>query len=169
MKTDTCGQDLNKQNNNARTSNIFIHFSDVPAGMWREILSSDVLRRWRDFFYYTHNTVPSQTATFWMCLKFICQNVTRVSTRSSEKQLQVSLKWNILFSSNIHKNKKNKTVVTSTVNPLLSPPPPLPSQISPPFFRGKKVHKPPTLLRPHSPPLFTFYCQMLNCINQWQR
>ena len=33
MKKDTCGQDLNKQNNNARTSNIFVHFSDVPAGM----------------------------------------------------------------------------------------------------------------------------------------
>ena len=45
MKTDTCGQDLNKQNNNARTSNIFVHFSDVPAQMKREILSSDVLRR----------------------------------------------------------------------------------------------------------------------------
>ena len=36
---------LNKQNNNARTSNIFVHFSDVPAQMKREILSSDVLRR----------------------------------------------------------------------------------------------------------------------------
>ena len=35
----------NKQNNNARTSNIFVHFSDVPARMKGEILSSDVLRR----------------------------------------------------------------------------------------------------------------------------
>ena len=42
MKTDACGQGLNKQNHNARTSNIFVHFSDVPARMWREILSSDV-------------------------------------------------------------------------------------------------------------------------------
>ena len=42
MKTDACGQGLNKQNNNARTSNIFVHFSDVPVRMWREILSSDV-------------------------------------------------------------------------------------------------------------------------------
>ena len=64
MKTDTCGQGLNKQNNNARTSNIFVYFSDVPARMWREILSSDDLRRWRDLSYYAHNTVPSQTATF---------------------------------------------------------------------------------------------------------
>ena len=64
MKTDTCGQDLNKQNNNARTSNIFVHFSDVPTRMWREILSSDVLRRWRDAFYYTHTTVPSQNHIF---------------------------------------------------------------------------------------------------------
>ena len=54
----------NKQNNNARTSNIFVHFSDVPARMKREILSSDVLRRWRNFFYYTHTTVPSQNYIF---------------------------------------------------------------------------------------------------------
>ena len=33
MKTDACGQGLNKQNNNARTSNIFVHFSDVPTRM----------------------------------------------------------------------------------------------------------------------------------------
>ena len=64
MKTDTCGQGLNKQNNNALTSNIFVHFSDVPALMWREILSSDVLRRWRDVFYYIHTTVPSQNYIF---------------------------------------------------------------------------------------------------------
>ena len=64
MKTDTCGQDLNKQNNNARTSNIFVHFSDVPAQMKREILSSDVLRRWRNIFYNTHTTVPSQNYIF---------------------------------------------------------------------------------------------------------
>ena len=127
---------------------------------------------WLFLLHPYYGTLPK--LHFWMCLKFICQNVTRVSIRSSqrssEKQLQVSLKWNILFSSNIHKNQKNKTVVTSTVNPLLSPPPPLPSQISPPFFRGKKVHKPPpTLLRPPSPPLFTFYYQMLDCIDQSQR
>ena len=64
MKTDTCGQCLNKQNNNARTSNIFVHFSDVPTRMWREILSSDVLRRWRAVFYYTHTTVSSQNYIF---------------------------------------------------------------------------------------------------------
>ena len=94
--------------------------------MWREILSSDVLRRWRDFFYYTHNTVPSQTAKFFNVPEIYLPKCNARFKKSSEKQLQVSLKWNILFSSNIHKNKKNKTVVTSTVNPLLSPPPPSP-------------------------------------------
>ena len=64
MKTDTCGQCLNKQNNNARASNIFVHFSDVPTRMWHEILSSDVLRRCRAVFYYTHTTVPSQNYIF---------------------------------------------------------------------------------------------------------
>ena len=64
MKTDTRGQGLNEQNNNARTSNIFVQFSDVPARMWREIISSDVLRRWRDVFYHTHTTVPCQNYIF---------------------------------------------------------------------------------------------------------
>ena len=146
MKTDTCGQGLNKQNNNACTSNIFVHFSDFLTRMWREILSSDVLRHWRAVSYYTHTTVPSQNHIFDV-LKFICQNVTRVSIRSSqrssEKQLQVSLKWNILFSGNILKIKKNKTVVTCTANPphpLSNNPPPLflgeRKLISLPFFKA---------------------------------
>ena len=45
MKTDTCEQRLNKQDNNARASNIFVQVSDVRARIRREILSSDVLRR----------------------------------------------------------------------------------------------------------------------------
>ena len=168
MKTDTCGQGLiSKTTMHVHQTFLYIsltslHECDVK---FSQVTFYDVDVT---FFITPIIRYPPKRLHFLMCLKFICQNVTRVSIKSSEKQLQVSLKWNILFSSNIHKNKKNKTVVTSTVNPLLSPPP-LPSQISPPFFRGKKVHKPPTLLRPHSPPLFTFYCQMLNCINQWQR
>ena len=64
MKTDTCEQRLNKQDNNARASNIFVHFSDVPTRMWRKILSSDILLGWRAVFYYTHTTVPSQNHIF---------------------------------------------------------------------------------------------------------
>ena len=60
MKTDTCGQRLNKQDSNARASNIFVHFSDIRARIRREILSSDVLRRWRDFFllHSYYGTLP---------------------------------------------------------------------------------------------------------------
>ena len=52
---------LNKQKNNARTSNIFVHFSDDPARMWREILSSDVLGRWRNFFITPILRYPAKT------------------------------------------------------------------------------------------------------------
>ena len=64
MKTDTCEQRLNKQDNNARASNIFVQVSDVRARIRREILSSDVLLRWRNIFYNTRTTVPSQNYIF---------------------------------------------------------------------------------------------------------
>ena len=141
MKTDTCGQGLIISKTTMHVHQTFLFIFLTSLHEWNVKFSQVTFYDVDVTFFITPILRYPPKTTFLNVLKFICQNVTRVSIKSSqrgsEKQLQVSLKWNIQFSSNINSILKNKTVVTCTVNPLLSSPPL--SNKSPPLLGERKL------------------------------
>ena len=92
MKTDTCGQGLiSKTTMHVHQTFLYISLTSLQECdvKFFQVTFYDVDVT---FFITPIIRYPPKRLHFSMYLKFVCQNVTRVSTRSSEKQLQVSLK-----------------------------------------------------------------------------